>query len=199
MISSQPEPEQTSARSDPALWVDQHGDVLYRFALLRVKDPQIAEDLVQDTFLAALQQIGEFRGRSSLRTWLVGILKHKIVDHFRRSAREPKPPGRDSDPGEDLFDERGRWKSEPVDLGISPQTAVENKEFWEAVMGCLDGLPDVPRRAFALKELDGLGTEEIRKILSLSATNLYVILHRARESLRRCLERKWGGRKEAQR
>jgi RNA polymerase sigma-70 factor (ECF subfamily) len=173
---------------EPSRWVDEHGDALYRFALLRVKDPELAGDLVQDTFLSALRAREGFRGGSTVRTWLVGILKHKIIDHYRRhrievlaSDMSAETEGSDLDHADRIVD---RWKQAPSQL-------VEDREFWAVLTRCLAGLPEAHRRAFSMREFDGLPGEEICKVLGVTPTNLWVILHRARAKLRRCLEINW--------
>ena len=180
-------------RHDPARWPDDHGDVLYRFALLRVKDPSVAEDLVQETFLAALKGIDSFRGGSSLRTWLVGILKHKIIDHFRRNRPEILAGDlatMDNETEEERL-ERGAIRDAAAAWKVSPEALVHDREFWDVFARCLEGLPEAHRRAFTLREIDGVKGEEICKILDITSTNLWVILHRARNRLRKCLDRNW--------
>lgn len=181
-------------------WVDQYGDYLYRFALPRVQDPGIAEDVVQETFLAAIRSVDRFEGRASPRTWLTSILKHKIVDHFRRLARE-KPvealPGKD-DEIDDLFDHRGHWKSAPGNWHENPVALYEQKEFIDQLRRCLDKLPQRLRSAFVLRELDGMTTDQIREILQISESNAWVMLYRARMSLRKCLEASWLGTKNGE-
>ena len=178
--------ERTAESRDPSRWVDEHGDALFRFAVLRVRDAELASDLVQDTFLSALKAFEGFRGQSSVRTWLTGILKHKIIDYYRKNrleipATEVGPEGTDLDHAESLAP---AWKE-------SPSTLVENREFWGVLTNCLDGLPEAHRRAFSMREFDGLSSEEIRKVLDVTPSNLWVILHRARTKLRRCLEANW--------
>jgi len=181
-------------KHDPTKWVEEHGDALFRFALLRVKDTTVAEDLVQDTFLSALKGIEGFKGESSLRTWLVGILKHKIIDHFRRA--KPEILAADLSAGDEASEsdeiERAHRHRQPVvEWRGDPDKLMENKEFWRAFVGCLEGLPESHRRAFSLREIDGISGDEICKILNITATNLWVILHRARVKLRDCLETNW--------
>jgi RNA polymerase sigma-70 factor (ECF subfamily) len=181
-------------KPDPTAWVDEHGDALYRFALLRVKDTHVAEDLVQDTFVSALEGLDAFKGESSVRTWLVGILKHKILDKFRKGARELVTADLEALEGEtedETFNRLEQWRHAPSSWRDSPDKLLENKEFWKVFVGCLDGLPESFRRAFALRELDGLTTEEVCKILEVTATNLWVMLHRARARLRNCLDDNW--------
>jgi RNA polymerase sigma-70 factor (ECF subfamily) len=173
---------------DSSRWVEEHGDALYRYALLRVSDPDLAGDLVQDTFLSALKGAENFRGGSTVRTWLIGILKHKIIDHYRRDKVEvlasDAAAGSEDDDLDHVDRASDRWSEAPSQL-------VENREFWATFTSCLEGLPEVHRRAFSLREFDGLPGEEICKILDVTPSNLWVILHRARAKLRRCLEINW--------
>lgn len=187
----------TDSRCRPEHWVDQHGDYLYRFALSRLRDAKAAEDVLQETFLAALQGLDRFEGRSSERTWLAGILKHKILDHFRRSGREAELPDRDepADVDPDWFDQDGHWKlddNSPAEWG-DPARNLEQSRFWEAMARCLGELPPRTARAFTLREIDAEETDAICKTLDITPTNLWVMLHRARMHLRRCLERHWIG------
>lgn len=179
---------------DPSNWVEEHGDALFRFAILRVKDPVVAEDLVQETFLAALKGIDGFKGGASLRTWLVGILKHKIIDQFRRNKPEIAVSDLatlDSESEAERLDRSDRRREKPPVWHGDPDNLLRNKEFWDVLKQCLDGLPDAHRRAFSLREIDGISGEEICKILDITSTNLWVILHRARGKLKNCLENNW--------
>lgn len=182
--------------ADPSDWVDSYGNYLFRYAMLRLRDRTAAEDVVQETFLAALKDRGSFSGISSEATWLVGILKHKIGDHFRRQARET--PLMEENPGEhpdaEYLDEAGHWTTGPAEWGRNPAEIYRNKEFVERFRKCLAGLSPNHANAFTLRETEGLGTAEICKILGVSETNLGVILHRARSLLRRCLETLWFGK-----
>lgn len=184
------------AHLDPADWVDRYGDYLFRYAMLRLRDRSTAEDLVQETFLAALKSRDAFSGRSSVSTWLVGILKHKIADHFRHQAREA--PREDADLRErqdpSLFDRSGHWRSGPADWGANPADLYRQEKFLDQFRKCLSGLSPNQANAFTLREIDGAGTAEICKVLNVSETNLWVILHRARMQLRQCLETYWFGR-----
>ncbi len=183
-----------STKTDPATWVDEHGDILYRFALLRVKDEHVAEDLVQETFISALQGLDKFKGGSSVRTWLVGILKHKIIDQFRKGSREIVSADLSAIEGEtedEIFNRWGQWRRPPSKWGESPDNLLEDKEFWGVFRRCMDALPESFRRAFSMREIDGLKTDEICKVLSVTSTNLWVMLHRARGKLRDCLDNNW--------
>ena len=181
------------AALDPGHWVDDHADALFRFAMVRLRDTAVAEELVQETFLAALQSLDRYAGQASERTWLVGILKHKIVDHFRRLARDRGPVEASSDADLRLFDENSYWIHEdgPRDWGPDPSTDYERSCFGEILQGCLSGLPPRMAAAFTMREIDDLDSNEVCKVLDVTPTNLWVILHRARAQLRLCLESKW--------
>jgi len=182
--------------SDPATWVAQHGDALFRYALMKMRDESQAEDMVQETFLAALKARERFSGQSSEKTWLIGILKHKIIDHFRKHKREQS-----SDDIESLteqlnqqFDHTGHW-SIPMRTWEQPEQAHENKEFWKIFAACINHLPDHLADLFILREIKGLSSEEICKLLDISTTNnMWVMLSRARMRLRGCLDSRWFNR-----
>ena len=143
--------------------MDQYGDYLYRFALSRVQDPTAAEDLVQETFMSALHTHEAFEGRSSERTWLTSVLKHKILDHVRKKDRER--PFNDIESSKEsidaLFNEKGHWKVGPAEWTINPAKLFEQKEFWEVFSNCLSDLPSRMAQIFQLREVDGLNCEEI--------------------------------------
>jgi RNA polymerase sigma-70 factor (TIGR02943 family) len=185
---------------DPETWVDQHGDSLYRFALSRVQDPETAADLVQETFLAALRIREAYAGRSSVRTWLTAILKHKIADCHRRVGRELR--FQESQAAEDgtrvMFDGRGHWRTPPLDWGSDPIRESERREFWEVLGRCLSRVPAHLLDAFLGRELEGLSREAICRNLDITPENLSVRLFRARLLLRRCLEMHWFCGREAE-
>lgn len=180
---------------DPERWLNEHGDYLFRYALLRLQDSGLAEDMVQETFLAALHARAHFANQSSERTWLAGILKHKIIDHLRRRYRE-----RPTDDVESLknsinefFDQTGHMKAISTDWAADPSKTFERKEFREILEHCLSELPPRLSAAFSLREIDGLSSEEICKALNISTSNLHVMLYRTRNHLRQCLEMNWFG------
>jgi RNA polymerase sigma-70 factor, ECF subfamily len=175
-------------------WLDQHGDALFRYALPRVRDPAVAEDLVQETLLAALKAFDKFQGRGSERTWLIGIMKHKIADHFRRTQREvPVVLGDWFTEAEFFEGSNGEWSSEhaPAEWQSSPLQTIERSRFWKAFNDCLAHMPARTASAFTLREVDGLRSEAICELLGISVNNLCVMLHRARMHLRDCLEANW--------
>lgn len=171
----------------------QHGDELLRYARRRVGDPATAEDLVQETFVAALRQIGRFESRSAPRTWLIGILRHKLADHWRAVARRSEGVGgSNADVESDRwFDEGGRWRRPPGTWSVDPAKLAGDREFWSVVARCIESLPPTARAAFSMRVLEAADGEQVRNALGLSATNLGVILHRARLRLRGCLEEHW--------
>lgn len=191
-------PEVALQSSGPEEWVDLYGDYLFRYALVRVRDPKTAEDIVQETFLAALQSRHQFAGRSSEKSWMVGILKHKVIDHFRKSSREFPTHNVElsTDESNEIFDEDGHWKldeNSPAEW-INPERALEKSEFWEVLSRCLSKLPPQMASAFSLRELDELSSDAVCEALKISPANLWVVLHRARMQLRRCLEIHWFGK-----
>ena len=183
--------------SDPETWVEVHGDYLYGYSLSRLRDPGLAEDLVQETFLAALKARENFSGRSSERTWIFGILKHKIIDHIRKISRErPVDDVESYTDTEEFFDEDGGWKLKPKQWNSDPATVLEGKEFLEVFKQCLSTLPSYLYDAFSLREMEGLNSKEVCEVLSISESNLWVRLHRARLHLRHQLEINWLGLKK---
>ncbi len=178
-----------SRRQEADVLLDEHWEALCRYARSRVQDQTAVEDVVQETLLAALRNQDRFRDESSVRTWLVGILRHKIADHWRRLQRDGWT---DSDGAVDsLFDERGRWRRRPGGWMPDPSQRGENDDFWSVVEQCLDRLPAQARSVFAMRVIDGVPSEGVCKALEISATNLWVLLHRARLRLRTCLEKRW--------
>ncbi len=176
---------------DSNLWVERYGDALYRYTLVRVKNPDAAQEIVQVALLAALQSQKSFAGRSSEKSWLFGILKHKILDHFRSlKTRRTYEVSSDDDtnPYEDAFDEFGHFITPPKKWQIDPLHAAENEELVVALAKCLDGLSEKFRDIFVMKEVEGMKSEDICKVMEIQATNLWVILHRARNQLKKCLE-----------
>lgn len=182
----------------PGEELQQSRPYLLRYAMFRLRDPVLAEDAVQETLLAALNDASRFSGKSAVRTWLVGILKHKIIDVMRRNSREQSlfdGEAIESETAEELFESDGHWRQFPSDWG-NPEKSLENKRFWETFEGCLGVMPERTARVFMMREVMELSSEEICKELAITPTNLWVLLHRARLSLRGCLEARWFGKAE---
>jgi RNA polymerase sigma-70 factor (ECF subfamily) len=178
-------------RFDPEFLVTDiasHRQHLYRFALKELRDPVAADDAVQDTLAAALASPGRFEGRSGMRTWLTGILKHKVMDEYRRRAREPRAAaGVDEDGAPAAFDldelPAGAGSGAPC-VGCDPEYALARKRFWDAFSAHLGGMPAQMARAFAMHAIDGRDTDEVCAALGITPGNLWVLLHRARGKLR---------------
>src|SRR6187455_2562866 len=175
--------------------IKQHRSYLLRYAMLQLRNPEQVEDVVQETLLAALEGRARFAGGSSLKTWLTGILKHKILDAIRRKSREqPLAPAGDDehDAVDALFKQDGHWQEMPATWG-DPEQALENRKFWEIFELCSRLLPERTARVYMLREVMEMTTEEICQEFGITPTNLWVILHRARLVLRECLDIKWFG------
>ena len=171
--------------------VEKERPYLLRYASLQLRDRHAAEDAVQETLLAALAGEASFGGRSNLRTWLTGILKHKIIDAIRRAGREA--PAASEEEFDALFDERGHWLEMPA-AWDSPDASLEQSQFFAALEECLERLPAKGARAFMMREHMGLETDEICKELGVTPTHCWVLLYRARMALRLCLETNWFGK-----
>lgn len=193
--SNQKELPTGTLRLDPERWLNEYGDALFRFAKTRVRRSDVAEDLVQETLLAALRGQQQFRGEADVQTWLLAILKRKVVDHQRRNLRESSLTSLDQ-PDEwvnDLFDQRGRWKVPPGNWERGPGAAMERAEFWTVFADCLGKLPQRMAGVFSQREIDQLPAEEICQDWAITPTNLWVILYRARLRLWKCLDANWFG------
>ena len=176
-----------AAEQNQHAWLVEHGDYLFRFALARLRDSHLAEDVVQETLVAAIQS-NSYTGKSAPRTWLTGILKHKIIDAIRRMSREA--PALSGDEFEALFDERGHWVEMPA-AWADPGAALEQGRFFAALEMCLARLPHKTSQAFMMREHLGLETSEICKELAVTPTHCWVLLYRARMALRECLSKEW--------
>jgi RNA polymerase sigma-70 factor (ECF subfamily) len=182
--------------------VDNYGDALYGFALTRVRNEEVAQEMVQETFLAALKAKDRFQGRSSEKTWLISILKNKIFDYFGKVSRERAFNAANStaEPRDDFFDGAGNWINGPVRWPDDPHKLLEQREFFEVFGRCLSKLPPRLAQAFILREMEGLEGKAICEIMDISANNLWVMLYRARLHLRSYLEEAWlndGGKEDA--
>lgn len=171
---------------------------LLRFALLQLRDSAAAEDAVQETLLAATLNVAQFQGASAAGTWVFAILRNKIIDEFRRRSRLPmadvdveQEQGLE-DSLDEQFNQHDHWVS-PPSAWADPEASLEQKRFWEIFEICITNLPAKPARVFGMRELLGMETEEICKELGVSASNCWVLLHRARLGLRDCLSRRWFG------
>jgi RNA polymerase sigma-70 factor (ECF subfamily) len=185
--------------ADPERWVDEYGDYLFKHALIRLRDPVKAEDMVQETFLVALKSGDTFAGKASAKSWLRGILKNKICDYYRTASRETSFTDMEfySDEESDRFVAngpfQGGWIHElgPIEWSTEPGASLDKEVFWKTFHNCTSKMPTKIVTAFTLRELDGIESKEICSMLNISERNLWVMLHRARMALRRCLEINW--------
>jgi RNA polymerase sigma-70 factor (ECF subfamily) len=192
--------------SDPERWVEEYGDYLFKFAIVRLRDQTKAEDMVQETFLAALKGGHGFTGRSAEKSWLVGILKNKICDYYRKASRETSFTDLEfySDEESDKFISDGLFKDGwihesgrdlgPLEWSSDPGASLDSQAFWQTFHECSGKLPKNIAAVFTLREIDGVECREICNLLNISENNLWVTLHRARMALRRCLETNWFGK-----
>lgn len=184
-------PKMEENQLDPEKWVDRYSDYLFNYTIVRVNDREVANDIISETFLAGLNSMKNFKGEASERTWLISILKRKIIDHYRKSnsnkgQAELKMNFPDSE-------NEGDWLEERV-ADLSDMTAedqMENRELGLAILDCLDQLNEKQAKIFKMKTIDGLDTETICNEFNISPSNLWVIIHRARTSLAKCLEKNW--------
>ena len=177
---------------DPNKWISLYSDYLFNFTISRVNDRDLAKDLVQDTFFAGLKSMKNFKGEASERTWLVSILKRKIIDHYRKiNSNKGKAEVRmsynsDSETEGDWLEER---VADPFDK--TAEDTLENEELGNAIYNCLSKLPEKQAAVFRKKTIEGLDTETICNELNITASNLWVIIHRARTAMAACMEKNW--------
>ncbi|MEN8788620.1 MAG: sigma-70 family RNA polymerase sigma factor [Flavobacteriaceae bacterium] len=177
---------------NPHTWVDRYADYLFNYAIARISDEEIAKDLVQETFLAGLKSAKNYKGTAAERTWLIAILKRKVIDYYRKiNSKKGKAeirikynPGTESD---------GDWLEEQVaDPGsILENDFIENEELGLAIQECISKLPKKQSAVFTMKTIKGLNTEDICNELGINPSNLWVMVHRARTALMECLNENW--------
>ena len=183
-----------SPRSGPSTWVELYGDFLYRYAFSRLRDGDAAEEAVQETMVSALKNVDQFAGRGSEQAWLLGILKRKILDFFRRRSRNPINLNEESpDISEMLFDENGSWKKEIRSAIRQSLDSLDRQDFWQILKTCMKTLPVRQADVFTLRAMDERTAEDICKELEITSTNYWVILHRARLQLSSCMSQRWFG------
>ena len=173
-------------------WIDNYADYMYNYAIVRVNNSDLAKDLVQDTFFAGLKSAKNFQGKSTERTWLISILKRKIIDYYRKiNSKKGQAEVRMNfyDDGEN----EGNWLEERVPQSWDNQSekTIENEELKSQLDSCIDALPEKYAMVFRMKTIQEFETEEICKELDITASNLWVIIHRARTQLRKCMEDNW--------
>ncbi|MDY2587441.1 sigma-70 family RNA polymerase sigma factor [Winogradskyella aquimaris] len=177
---------------NPNNWIDLYSDYLFNYTISRVNDRVVAQDLVSETFLAGLKSMGNFKGEASERTWLVSILKRKIIDHYRKiNSKKGKAEVRmnyNSD-----SDTEGDWLEERVEdtFEKTAEAKLENSELGDAIYDCIAKLPAKQAEVFKMKTILGYDTETICNEMNITASNLWVLIHRARTALANCMEENW--------
>lgn len=181
--------------AEPRQWVNRYADYLYRYAITRINEQEIARDLVQETFLAALEKIHRFEGKSAEKTWLTAILKHKIIDVYRKKSSGlnggVQPALQEQ---EDFFNEDdGHWTTahSPQEFIHEQEDPLQSKEFNKILQQCMDKLPGLWNAVFRMKHMDDESTELICTELKVTPSNFWVIIHRTKLSLRACLQKNW--------
>jgi RNA polymerase sigma-70 factor (TIGR02943 family) len=181
-------------KADPKKWIELYGDLLYQYTLPRVNDYLIAEDLVQETFLSALKGLKEFKGEASEKNWLFSILKNKIIDYYRKKSREPsRIEFSELYKGEDeWFNSEGNWEENKIPKNWqADENPFERKEMQKIIIWCKDHLRNVQQQVFTLKYMEELDSDEVCKVLNISSSNYWVLMHRARLKMRDCVEKYW--------
>lgn len=176
----------------PDNWVDQYADYLFNYAVARVSDAEIAKDLVQDTFVAGLKSAKNFKGDAAERTWLIAILKRKVIDYYRKiNSNKGKAEMRMSYSSQ--TDAEGNWLEEKVadPYSLLENDSLENEELGEAIQECISKLPKKQALVFTMKTIQGVSTEEICNELNINPSNLWVMIHRSRTALMECLNKNW--------
>ena len=176
----------------PEKWVDNYADYLFNYAVARVNDSDLAKDLVQETFISGLKSAKNFQGKASERTWLVSIIKRKVIDHYRKiNSKKGQAEVRMNfySDGEN----EGNWLEErvPQSWDNASEKSLENEELKNQLEACIDKLPKKYAMVFRMKTIQEFETEEICKELDITASNLWVMIHRARTQLRKCMEDNW--------
>jgi len=177
---------------NPNKWIDLYADYLFNFTISRVNDREIAKDLVQETFLAGLKSMKNFKGEASERTWLISILKRKVIDYYRKiNSNKGKAEVRiayNSD-----TETEGDWLEEQVadPFDKNAEDTLQNEELGDAIYNCLSKLPEKQAKVFRMKTIEGIETEDICNDLNITASNLWVIIHRARTAMATCLKENW--------
>ena len=173
-------------------WVNEYAGILLSYTAVRVNDTGIAEDIVQETFISAWKNREGFKGEASEKNWLFSICKNKIIDHYRKKARMPVQYA-EADSTADFFDKNEHWTKEagPKEWGIDYNQPIEKKEFYSILDFCKQKLQELQQKVFVLKYLEDLDSDEICKLLEISSSNYWVLIHRAKLQLRSCLDKKW--------
>ena len=182
---------------NPENWVKEYGDYLYGYAYSRMRDANAAEEVLQETLLAGVKYSGQYAGKGSVRGWLIAILKRKIIDYFRARKKHAGASLSDDDdafdPSTVLFDQQGNWKPGTFKWAPSPEKNLEMSELSEVVQECLKGIPKGQADVFVLSVMEEMDSDSICEQLSITPSNMWVRMHRARLGLAKCVSAKWAG------
>lgn len=178
---------------NPDQWVHNYADALYSYTLPRVNDSALAEDLVQETFLSAWKAKDSFKGEASEKSWLFTICKNKIIDHYRKKAKDIVQPLAYKDHSDEYFNEAEHWTKEdqPQDWGFDYHQGIDNRDFYKILEACKKKLHQIQQSVFVMKYMEELDSAEICKALGITSSNYWVLIHRAKLQLRTCLEKNW--------
>ncbi|MDT0540583.1 sigma-70 family RNA polymerase sigma factor [Croceitalea sp. P059] len=177
---------------DPNTWIDNYADYLFNYAITRVSDAEIAKDLVQETFFAGLKSAKNYKGDAAERTWLIAILKRKVIDHYRKiNSKKGKAEVRMS--YANSSEDEGDWLEERVadPSNLGGDETIENQELGMAIHDCISKLPKKQSLVFTMKTIQGMSTEDICNELGINPSNLWVMIHRARTALMGCMNQNW--------
>lgn len=176
---------------DPNQWVDKYSDYLFNYTIVRVNDREVANDLISETFLAGLKSMKNFKGEATERTWLISILKRKIIDYYRRTNSNKGRAEIRMNYSDESND--GDWLEEqaPDRFDVTAEDMMENKELGLAILDCMENLTEKQAKIFKMKTIEGFDTEAICNEFNITPSNLWVIIHRARTTLAECLEKNW--------
>lgn len=182
-----------TALLNPDQWVRLYADALYSYTLPRVNDAALAEDIVQETFLSAWKARDGFKGEASEKSWLFTICKNKIIDYYRKKAKDIIQPVSDKSVTDHFFDEAEHWTPEdkPLEWPAEAEEQINKKEFYKVLAGCKKKLQEIQQAVFSMKYLEDLDAAEICKALGITSSNYWVLIHRAKLQLRSCLEKNW--------
>jgi RNA polymerase sigma-70 factor (ECF subfamily) len=177
---------------NPELWVHKYADKLYSYSVARMNDTGLAEDIVQETFLSGWKNRASYKGEASEKNWLFAICKNKIVDHYRKMAHLAARPA-EMDSSDAFFDDEEHWTAEagPTDWGINIDQNIEKKEFYSILELCKSKLQQLQQAVFVLKFMEGHDSLAICKVLNITTSNYWVLMHRAKLQLRNCLNKNW--------
>lgn len=192
--------ENSESKLEPEKWIERYSDVLFNYTISRINKREVAEDLVQETFFSALKGKDSFLGNASEKTWLISILKRKIIDHYRKKSTQNELSVLDKNSKDDFMNHffnkessEGHWtnNSSPQEWKKDFQTGIESDEFNSILKNCLGKLPEKANAVFTLKNMEDLDSEEICKELQITPSNYWVLMHRAKLQLRECMEKNW--------